>query len=436
MNVLNLEITALAYGGAGIGRHEGKVCFVPRTAPGDVVIAGISREKKGYCECELVEILTPSPDRTDPVCPLFGSCGGCSWQHLSYRAQVRAKEDILRQILQRVDPSAECLPCCASPLATGYRSRIQLKLRSTDTGLAIGFYRKGSHFVIDIADSCPLASSTINAVLPSLRSVLSAFADRDRIPQVDVVHGDDGLLHLTFHALSDAAHTLAPHLLERISLFPENLGGLHLQAGRKETLRTVWGGNELFYQVPGVAEGQLRLSFSCGGFSQVNSGVNRLLISEIASLAAQGGGRGGLLDLCCGNGNLSLPLAPLFSGIDGIEGYTPSILSAEKNAQANGILHARFHAGAAENFASFLAGDDEYSLVLLDPPREGARMAVERLAASAFRRIFYISCDPSTLARDAAHLCRSGYRLTSFRGFDMFPQTYHIETLATFALQS
>jgi 23S rRNA (uracil1939-C5)-methyltransferase len=253
---------------------------------------------------------------------------------------------------------------------------------------------------------------------------------------VDVAHGDDGLLHLTFHTLSDSANSLSPYLLERVSLFSWSLGGLHVQPGRKENVRTIWGDRELFYQVPDTSDGQLQLSYTSDGFSQVNSGVNRLLISEIRNLATQGGRGGRLLDLCCGNGNLSLPLARQFSGIDGIEDYPPSIRSAEKNAQANGIVNASFHVGAAENFASFLGGGDEHSLVLLDPPREGARQAVERLAASSFRRIFYVSCDPSTLARDAAHLCRSGYRLTSFRGFDMFPQTYHIETLATFELQS
>jgi 23S rRNA (uracil1939-C5)-methyltransferase len=431
MKTLNLSITSLAYGGAGVGRHEGKVCFVPYTAPGDEAVVRLTREKRGYCEGELVSLLTPSPERTEPDCPLFGRCGGCTWQHLAYDSQVRAKEEILRGFLSRLDPSAQALPLVPSPRPFGYRNRIQLKVRGTADGVLIGFYRRGSHFVIDIADHCPLASPWLNAVLPPLRSLLSAFPARDRVPQVDVVHGDDGRVHLTFHVLAGIGELLAPYLLERQAVFPESLGGLHLQSGRKDSLVTLVGENELFSRIAGAGGRFVDLGFTCDGFSQVNSGVNALLVAQVAALAAQWGG-GRLLDLYCGNGNLSLPLASLFREIEGVEGYPPSIDSARRNAISNGIGTCRFHVAAAEDFLQLVDEAAEISLALLDPPREGARLAVERLAAAGVPRILYVSCDPATLARDGSVLCRSGYALRSFRGFDMFPQTYHIEPLALF----
>ncbi|MDX9709643.1 MAG: methyltransferase domain-containing protein [Trichloromonas sp.] len=422
--IKRLRIERLAYGGAGIGRHEGKAVFVPCTAPGDLVDCRIVREKKRYAEGELVALLESGSGRRTPACPLFGRCGGCQWQHLDYGEQARWKEEIFRDTLIRQAnvPPDLVLPLVQAPEEWGYRSRVQFKCRQIEAGLVMGFYRGGSHFVIDVPQ-CPLAAPAVNGTLKHFRQWLSAAPCPERIPQVDVAVDDEERVRVVVHVLDGRDEALAAYLRP----LAEAAGyALFLQSGRKDSLRPVTGAEDLHIH-PEIG-GDLCLAYGPGGFAQVNLAQNRRLVAEVLS-ALGDTPPGRVLDLFCGMGNFSLPLARRAGEVVGVEDYPPSITKARANAARNGLTNAFFHARPAEGAAEFFSREHPFDLVLLDPPRAGAYAVSRELARLRPLRILYVSCDPPTLARDLAPLLHGGYRLEWSRPFDLFPQTHHTESL-------
>lgn len=420
---VELEIESLAFGGSGIGRMEGKAVFVPLTAPGDRVRCRIARDRKRYAEAEPEEILTPSPLRRPAPCPVFGECGGCQWQHLPYGEQVRWKERIFADFLRRQCGVGEeaVLPAVPSPGEWRYRSRVQFKCRQTAGGFVMGFYRRGSHFVVDVAD-CPITAVRLNEVLRLFRSWLPASPCPDRVPQVDLDLGCDGRVRGVVHALGDV-----PSLADYLRPLVEEAGiSLFLQPGRKDSLVRVAGEEDLE-----IAAGDppMLLRYGPGGFAQVNLPQNLALVREVTRAAALTG-KERVLDLFCGMGNFSLPLARGAREVTGVEEYAPAIVKARQNAARLGIANAAFHAVPAEGAATGLADGAGFDLVVLDPPRAGAYGVARELAASRPGKILYVSCDPSTLARDLQPLLHGGYRLLWSRPFDLFPQTHHIESLS------
>ncbi len=419
----NLQIEALAFGGSGVGRHQGQVVFVPATAPGDVIRCRILREKKRFAEGEVGAVLEPSPQRRAPLCPVFGQCGGCQWQHLDYPVQSVWKERLFVDTLQRharVDPGA-IRPMAAAPQEWGYRSRAQFKCRQTDHGFVMGFFRRGSHFVIDL-QTCPILHPRLNAVLHLFRQVLPQSPCPTQIPQVDVAVGDDLQVRVVVHFIGADAGPLAAFLQPWAR---EHGFSLFLQTGRKETLQHLWGEEDLTVE---VGAPPLHLAYGPGGFAQVNLEQNRTLVAAVVEAAGlQGTER--VLDLYCGMGNFSLPLARQAREVVGVEDYPLSIAKACQNARTAGISNAHFYAETAEGAARRYAGQTGFDLVTLDPPRSGAFAVVKELARLRPPRIHYISCDPATLARDLLILLHAGYALEWSRPFDLFPQTYHTESL-------
>ncbi|NJD39895.1 MAG: 23S rRNA (uracil(1939)-C(5))-methyltransferase RlmD [Geobacter sp.] len=432
MSLHELTIDRLALGGSGVGRLNGKVCFVPFSAPGDGLKVRIEREHRSYCEAELVELVEPSPVRTAPVCPVFGQCGGCSLQHISYDEQCRAKQQQLYETLQRIakiaDPPVSATVAAADQY--GYRARAQFKLHNTLQGLAVGFYRRGSRFVIDLPHGCPVVTPAINQAISRLRSILQQVPDRDRIPQVSLEEGIDGVVAIIHYIGADAAALVERLLAGRDQL---ELAGLFLQTGRKDSLQQVYGSGVLQYAVPACgADGtDLQLQYGIGGFSQVNRQQNRTMISLVCS-AAQPAGNHRLLDLFCGNGNLSLPMAAHLQDLYGVEGFAPSLASAVDNAGQLHVNNSTFNCLSAESaVVELLQVKAQFDTVVLDPPRAGAAELMRMLPRLAAERIIYVSCDPATLARDLAILCGgTGYCLVQATPLDMFPQTGHLETVA------
>ncbi len=417
-----LDIEALTLGGSGIGRRDGKAIFVPLTAPGDRILCRIVRDKKRYAEAECVEVLRGAPSRRQPLCPVFGRCGGCQWQHIPYLEQCRWKERLFSDILERQGGIAEppSLSIVPSPSEWNYRSRMQFKCRLTADGFVMGFYRRGSHFVVDVPH-CPIAESPINDALRLFREWLPQAPSPGEIPQVDMDMGDDGRVRAVVHFIGDDAAALRAYLRPRCEV-----SGLSvfLQQGRKETITRVCGEEDLHLAVGSPPQ---RLAYGPGGFAQVNRSQNRALVDEVVRAAALCGTET-VLDLFCGMGNFSLPLARHAARLIGVEGYPPAIATAKRNAAANGIGNAEFHAAAADSFGSFVSG--AVDVAVLDPPREGAYAVVKALSALRPARIVYVSCDPATLARDLVPLVHGGYDLVSTRAFDLFPQTHHIESLS------
>lgn len=427
-----VRIDRLAFGGAGVGRIDGKACFVPFSAPGDLLRVKVVRDKRSWCEAEIREIVEPSPLRTVPPCPVFGRCGGCDWQHLPYAEQVAAKGDIFLDSLWRTARvAAEVIePSVPAPQPFNYRSRIQLKIRLAQGQLVAGFYAAGTHFVIDI-ESCPITDSRINAALPALKELIAASPEPDRLPQADLAVGDSGGIIAILHHIGERRQEMHAFLAERGGEVP-GLSGLYLQHGRKESLERIFGEEGTSYTIPeGLAAGvkQLRLFVGSGGFAQVNLSQNL----ELIRLACEWGGFSGserLLDLYCGNGNFSLPLSQIVASVVGIEDYAPSIDNARRNAAANSIENADFRvADAAAEVRRLAAAGETFDAVLLDPPRAGAPETVRALPELGAQTIMYVSCDPQTLARDLASLTKGGYRVIRSRALDMFPQTYHMESI-------
>ncbi|OGR30907.1 MAG: 23S rRNA (uracil-5-)-methyltransferase RumA, partial [Desulfuromonadales bacterium GWC2_61_20] len=401
---VELTIDRLAFGGNGVGRLDGKAIFVPLTAPGDRVRCRIVKDKGRWAEGELVDILAPAAQRVTPPCPVFGRCGGCQWQHLPYAEQAAAKEAIFREQLVRfaAAPAEALRPIVPAPAPFGYRSRVQFKCRNTPTGFVLGFYRRGSHYVEDIV-ACPLVPDPLNALLPGLRAALVTAGAADRVPQIDLNIDDAGARRAVVHVLpggeSAVRRALAPQAEEEgFALF--------LQAGRKEGIVPVHGAAELTVQCD---DPTLHLAYGPGGFAQVNLAQNRALVAA-SMAAAQLTGRERVLDLFCGMGNFSLPLARRSREVVGVEDYAPSIAQAEQNAAANGLQNTRFLARPAAGALTELAAAVPFDLVLLDPPREGAFAVSRELLSVRPPRVLYVSCDPATLARDLKPLLHNGYR--------------------------
>ena len=420
--IRDLEITALVHGGRGIGHHEGQAVFVPQTAPGDRVACQIVRRKRRYLEAELCEVLFPSPLRRVPPCPYFGTCGGCQWQHLPYREQVRWKAKLFSELMVRnkVVTADRVKPIIAAPDEWNYRNRVQLKCHDTPAGLVVGFYRHGSHFVVDV-DTCRIVSLHIQRALELLRAGLQKAPCRGSIPQVDVACGDDGEVRIILHTLPNGQRPLRSWLQDFARHHRLNAC---MQLGRKETLEVIQGVGDLTVMVdqPGMP-----LRYGPGGFVQVNPAQNRSMVAAMLDLLNLQGTEN-VLDLFCGMGNFSLPVARRAGRVAGVEDYAPSIASARSNAETNAIDNVEFHAAdAARIMSGYRAG--ALDLVILDPPRTGNYQAARQLLSIRPERILYVSCDPATLARDLVPLVNGGYQVLASQPFDLFPQTWHIESM-------
>ena len=428
-----LVIDRLAYGGAGFGRIDGKACFVPFTAPGDRVLARVRRETASYVEADLIEILEGSPHRVSPPCPVFGRCGGCQWQHLAYPFQTAAKEDIFGEALWRLArvERERLLTAVTADTPWGYRSRIQVKLFGRGEEFRMGFFAPGSHFVVDLPGGCAVAHPAINEALCELRQVLEEFPERDRIPQVDLAAGIDAAVVMTVHYLGDRLNQVTEFWRSRRDRLP-SVTGICLQRGRKATITGIYGEQRLVYTLPATDAGEgdtLKLTFSAGSFSQVNYPQNR----ELVRTAMEWGNLSGnvkVLDLCSGNGNFSLPFARNAGTVVGFETVEQSVADARYNALLNGIATSRFEAedGVAA-LRRLITNGERFDLVILDPPRSGAAEMAGLLGTLGPPVIIYVSCDPQTLGRDLARLQKGGYRMVKSRVVDMFPQTYHIESI-------
>ena len=429
----SVTIERMCYGGAGFGRVEGKACFVPFTAPGDRARVRIVKEKRSFVEAELLELESPSPLRVEPPCPFFGSCGGCDWQHLPYEEQLKQKGEIFAGNLSRIGrlQGDFLLPVAGSPRQYGYRSRIQLKLARRKGAPALGFFRTGSHDVIDLGEvGCAISDPVLNRIYFEFRPLLARLPDLEAIPQIDLSLGDDGQSIAIVH-FSGKSPAKLMELLDAARPELPSLHGLFLRSGGKAKLERIFGIDSLSYAIPaGTFPGSrdMQLRFGRGGFSQVNYQQNLELIRTVW----QWGGFSGserVLDLYCGNGNITVPIAPYVAEVLGVEGYAPSIEDARANAAANGVANASFLVSDATQAVQRLARQGErFDLVILDPPRGGAEAAGE-IAVLEAEKIIYVSCDPAPLSRALAQLCDRGYRVARSKPVDMFPQTYHLESV-------
>ena len=424
-------IESLDHEGRGVAHVEGKTIFIEGALPGEEVEYSSYRRKPSYEQASAVAILRQSAQRTEPRCRHFGVCGGCSMQHLEPEAQAAAKQRVLEDALWHIGRLRPGLlyPAIYGP-AWGYRSRARLSVRLVPKkgGMLVGFHEKRSSFVADM-DSCEVLPARISALLPELRRLIIGLSIPDRLPQIEVAVSEQqvALVLRLLQPLSAADETLLRAFSDRHQVV------LYLQSGgpASVTLFHPQGAPPLAYTLP---EFGVELRFSPTDFTQVNHGINRMLVRRaLALLAPQQNER--IADMFCGLGNFTLPIAKCGARVVGVEGASSLVERARANAVLNGLTaNSEFQfANLFEATPETLARLGRFDKMLIDPPREGAIALVKALGVEAPRRIVYVSCSPATLARDAAVLVHEqGYRLRGAGIANMFPQTSHVESIALF----
>lgn len=445
----------------GVARHEGKVVFVTGALAGERVSARIVRRKPRFDRAEVVSVLRESSQRVTPACPHFSVCGGCSMQHLEPAAQLAVKQRALEDQLQHIGGvTPETVLRAVSGPSWGYRFRARLSVRHVPRkgGVLVGFHERGSSYVADMRE-CRVLPPQVSDLLLPLRSLVGALSIRDRVPQIELavgeLLGDPGvqgpsssrlviaLVLRILEPLSDddkatlrafaVQHRvewwLQPKGPETAALYCDDLG--RLAPGSVEQPVA----SALAYELP---EYGLRMPYRPTDFTQVNHAVNAVLIRQaLGLLQPQPGER--IADLFCGLGNFSLPLASLGCAVVGIEGSPSLVARASENARLNG-LSERAHFVAEDLFAMTAERWQQLGRLdrlLIDPPREGAlavcKALTETVGETLPRRIVYVSCNPASLARDAAVLAHNGaWRLRAAGAVNMFPHTSHVESMAVF----
>ena len=422
-SIKGLDITSLVHGGRGLGHYDGKAVFVPLTMPGDRVSCRVVKSRRRYIEAELDAVIEPSPQRREPPCPFFGSCGGCQWQHMPYQQQAHWKEKVFADFMVRskVIAGDRLKPIVSAPNEWYYRNRAQFKCSHGAECLSIGFYRHASHAVVDV-DKCRLVAPPIQTTLALLRSELPEAPCADSVSQVDIACGDDGEIRIILYVDPQGHNQLRPWLQEFASTHQVSAC---MQSGGKESLELVHGESDLCIKVD---QPEIALRYGPGGFVQVNSAQNRSLVASMLEILALNGSEN-VLDLFCGMGNFSLPLARRAHRVVGVEDYASSIASARINAVTNNINNVEFHAADAALVMARYQAAATFDLVIMDPPRTGNYQVTNELLKIRPDRICYVSCDPATLVRDLAPLIHGGYEVVTSQPFDLFPQTWHIESM-------
>jgi 23S rRNA (uracil1939-C5)-methyltransferase len=427
---VTLRIESLDAEGRGVARNpEGKVVFVEGALPGEEVSFEVLKKKSNFEIGRLAAVHKQGNSRVTPRCPHFGVCGGCSLQHTDARTQMAAKQRWLEENLARI---GKVEPGTMLPIVYGedwhYRRRARLGARFVDKkgGALVGFREKRSSYITEMRE-CHVLPEEISRLIPALRALVETLSVRARMPQVEVAVGDNAAV-LVFRHL-DPLTPADEGLFKRFS----QTHNVHvwLQAGGPDSARPFEPPqSELYYDLP---EFGVRLWFGPTEFTQVNQGVNRILVARaVRLLDPQPGER--VADLFCGLGNFSLPLARRGAQVIGFEGSAALVERARANAAANGLV-AQFE--VMNLFKPDLAPFSPFPKMLIDPPREGAVEIVKSLPmegnAGWPRRIVYVSCDPATLARDAGILVHAkGFRLSAAGVVNMFPHTAHVESIAVF----
>jgi 23S rRNA (uracil1939-C5)-methyltransferase len=417
-----VQIEKLVYGGNGLARLEtGEAVFVPNVLPGERVTIEIKKKKKGFFEARLLDIIKPSKDRIISPCKGEKECTGATWPHISYPAQLRFKQEILLDTLKKIggmEPNRP-LPILPSPRIDHYRLRTQFNVRMKNGAQRIGFFRQGSYDLIEVENAF-LIHPIIDKALKGIRTL------SNELPPLSEIHINatlSGEVHLLFFSERSSMPPLDSFFNSLKNAVPEVIGITGF-ADRKKAFSL--GRNQLTLEIEG-----LTLRATEGNFFQVNWEQNKNMVQTVLDFAALTG-KETVLDLYCGIGNFSLPLAKKAKTVIGIESGYSAIEDAKSNAKLNKITNAQFIADDMQKgLKTLIQRKMRADTIILDPPRAGATLkTLERVLAFVPQKIIYVSCNPSTLARDLKFFHLFGFRLDRLQPVDMFPYTYHIECIA------
>ncbi len=424
--ILTLQITDMAFGGKGIARLDGKVFFVDGALAGDTVKAIVEQDKKKYAEAKAIEIVTPSPDRVEVSCKHQAECGGCRLMPGNYEKQLQWKQSFVLSALNRIGKFSELpgLTMVASPTQLNYRNRIFLRARLAKGKLSLGYTGLDHHSLLAI-DSCIIAEGVINDVMIRMLQEDYTNSDRDlnfRIQLQRLLNEkQEEIVTFTIYPSGAAKDQLANFMTKIQAFYPKSWIGFANETRQAPVLVFDQFADLTFYTKPGI-------------FQQVNRAANRLAVQILHDQVQQATSKRNttkILDLCSGSGNLSLMLARSGFEVLGTESNPLSIELAKINVEQNQIQNAQYICDDSNQFVRKLSRDKaKFDVILIDPPREGLKDAIKDIVALDAQDLFYLSCEPSTLARDLSVLTETAaHHVESIHCFDFFPHTWHVETL-------
>lgn len=434
---MHLQIEKLVYGGDGLARVEStdgrkQTVFVPLVLPGETVEATIVEQRPGFARAKLDRVISSAPQRTAPPCPYFGECGGCHYQHAAYEAQLEFKKQILRETISRIAKIElpEITAHASPPLK--YRNRTRMKVEAVNGRFALGYYSLGSHKLLAVKE-CPISSPLTNQAVQTVWSLSATHALPRGLSEIEFfANAEDSELLIEFLVESDAEESalrkfaeelrrLLPSikgvaLLPRPRIKEESVAAPELDGSETGSARTLVGESSLQYRV-----GEFALRVSAGSFFQ----TNRFLTQTLIDLVTKGSSGKRALDLYAGAGLFTLPLAKQFERVTAVEIGSSSF----RDLSANSPRGVKCIEATTELFLHRFNGPRP-DFVVVDPPRAGlGKRVTSSLAKLAPKSIGYISCDPSTLGRDLPALIAAGYRIAKADLVDLFPQTFHMETV-------
>ncbi len=414
----NITVTAtdLDPFGQGVARHNGKALFIAGLLPGETAEITLKEEKRQFSRGEVKRRLNDSPDRVKPECPHFGVCGGCQQQHASVALQQRSKSAALARLMKHdVDEVI-----AAQPWGYRRRARLSLSWQPKVQRLDMGFRKAGDSDIINVT-RCPVLVHRLEAMLGPLRECLAGLSAARHLGHVELVEADNGPLMVLRHTVP-----LSPADKEKLERFSHSQGIALYLAPQSEILEHVSG------ESPWYSSDGLRLMFSPRDFIQVNDGVNQQMVARaLAWLDIQPADR--VLDLFCGMGNFTLPLAQRAASVVGVEGVAGLVAKAQDNALQNGLQNVTFfHENLEDDVTRQPWASQGFDKVLLDPARAGAAGVMRHIIKLSPGRVVYVSCNPATLARDSEALLNAGYQIQRLAMLDMFPHTGHLESMVLF----
>lgn len=427
---VKVTIESLAHDGRGVAHVDGKVVFIDEVLPGEEVAFIYTDIRKDYAEGKVVELFTRSIDRIDAKCLHYGLCGGCSFQHVASTAQIRIKQDLLSEQFKRIGKldSPELWQPMIGP-HWGYRckARMGVKYVAKKNRVLVGFREKRNPYLAEI-DSCIVMHPIVGTRLMALGEMIGKLTVRDKIPQIEVAIGDAQCVL--------AVRVLEPPTDADIEIMREfaheHNVTLCLQSKGPDSIVPLPGETEVIptYALP---DQDIEFKFRPAMFTQVNYEINRQMIARVLE-TLELNQNDSVLDLFCGLGNFTLPMAKQAGRVTGIEGDLPLVNHAKENARLNAITNVEFYAAdLSKDLSDHSWAMQKYNKIMLDPSRAGASEVLPWFKKWQPERIVYVSCNPSTLARDAGILVNElGYKLVKAGVMDMFPQTGHVESMALF----
>lgn len=427
--LISINIERLAHDGRGVGQIEGKTTFVSGALPGETIMAEYIKRHRSYDEAKVVTVKHASTDRILPKCAHFLTCGGCQLQHLTTDYQIQFKQTVLLEQLAhigQVQPQQILPPLTAN--AWGYRHKARLSVRyvKAKQKFLVGFREKFyPRFIADLKE-CPILFNHSGLGIEQLQHLLATLSIGIHIPQLELAAGDQQCALIIRH-LQPIPKVDQQRLIEYAQ---QHQLIIYLQSSGIDSIIQLWPATQQPLQYR-LSQQALQLTFAPGDFTQVNPYMNQLMVNralELLDLRADDH----VLDLFCGLGNFSLPIAQHCQRVTGIEGHPSMVERATANAQQNHITHVDFYcADLTQPLTHTPWWPGNYTKLLLDPPRSGALNIIQQLASHTFERIVYVSCNPATFARDLKELTQhQSYRLIATGVMDMFPHTAHVEAIA------